>query len=359
MTEKNNTKQDASIALDAVRGLAVISVTIYHASEYGFIQIPYLKAFSLSLNFGVDLFFVLSGFFIAKAIISPEVWNPSTFIKNRITRIYPTFIISLAIFLTLKIASNEIEMHRAFPNVLLHLLMLQNYIPGAGISINGVFWTLSVEFSFYIFSVVAAGLYRSKNPKIKLAFVASLVLIAIVYRYNVYVFLQDPSIRFYFATQILGCSDAFALGILAYFIREYRMATQLLHPWRWLLLIVAIGSIAITLYQFTFHIGDYWSNMYMAVYWRLVLAFSFLILVISCSYMNNSRSLTMTGLPFIGKIAYSIYLFHLLPMYAIHAHYNNAAWQIKLSITLFSTLVISYLSWRHIESRFHKSLVRL
>lgn len=79
--------------LDGLRGVAAIMVALYHFTDH--------SDYSLLPNayFSVDLFFVLSGFVIAKSY-NGRIGNGmpfTTFMKRRLTRLYPMFFVSLVL----------------------------------------------------------------------------------------------------------------------------------------------------------------------------------------------------------------------------------------------------------------------
>jgi exopolysaccharide production protein ExoZ len=95
------------LSMEGVRGLAVIMVffTHYH-TLFGHYVSPQSFSFAVSRfagtigNAGVDLFFVLSGYLIYRAVIRKPI-NYVAFIRRRIERIYPTFLVILALYLVL------------------------------------------------------------------------------------------------------------------------------------------------------------------------------------------------------------------------------------------------------------------
>lgn len=106
---------------------------------------------------GVFLFFVISGFCIhlrwAKAQATGKPYNLSfgAFWKRRFVRLYPAYLIVLAIFLSLTALTAGIDVTGKFIyDVVMHLLMLHNLDPKTAYSINGVFWTLAIEEQLYL-----------------------------------------------------------------------------------------------------------------------------------------------------------------------------------------------------------------
>src|SRR4030095_8409939 len=106
---------------------------------------------------GVFLLFVISAFCIhlqwaksRSAGTNPKVtFGP--FWKRRIRRLYPPYLIALALFLGITALTSGIDFtHFFFYDIGMHLLMLHNLDPKTCYSINGVFWTLAIEEQLYL-----------------------------------------------------------------------------------------------------------------------------------------------------------------------------------------------------------------
>ena len=153
-------------SIDALRGIAALGVVLYHAvAQTGnavpnnLFQYPVrLIQFLSSVGYvGVFLFFVISGFCIhlqwakARAGGQPQQIKFGEFWKRRLRRLYPPYLITLALFLGMTALTVGIDVTRFFVyDVVMHLLMLHNLDPHTSYSINGVFWTLAVEEQLYL-----------------------------------------------------------------------------------------------------------------------------------------------------------------------------------------------------------------
>jgi peptidoglycan/LPS O-acetylase OafA/YrhL len=153
-------------SIDALRGIAALGVVLYHAVEQGPKWLPNnlfdypVHALQLISSFGyvgVFLFFVISGFCIhlqwAKARatgVEPDIrFGP--FWKRRLRRLYPPYVIALALFIVIAAVKFEVSFtHFFFYDLGMHLLMLHNLDPQTCYTINGVFWTLAVEEQLYL-----------------------------------------------------------------------------------------------------------------------------------------------------------------------------------------------------------------
>jgi peptidoglycan/LPS O-acetylase OafA/YrhL len=153
-------------SIDALRGIAALGVVLYHAvgqagnnAPQNLLKWPVVFIQSLSSfgYVGVFLFFVISGFCIhlqwakAAATGKPYEIKFGTFWRRRFRRLYPAYLIVLAIFLLATALTIGIKVTGGFIyDVVMHLLMLHNLDPKTAYSINGVFWTLAIEEQLYL-----------------------------------------------------------------------------------------------------------------------------------------------------------------------------------------------------------------
>lgn len=135
------------IALDGLRGIAVLYVLLSHLSNAGINFIGFLN-FQQTGKYGVYLFFVLSSYLLDKQI-AHVLYNQKSnrlYWKNyffrRFMRIYPLFALALLInyFLTV----NHIDSIRITKSDILPHLALQKG--------TSIFWSIPVEFKYYFVS---------------------------------------------------------------------------------------------------------------------------------------------------------------------------------------------------------------
>lgn len=145
--------------LDGLRGLAILLVIAFHAYSRWSDLVPYGNAYQDFPLFkygwlGVQLFFMISGFVIFMTLDNTIHFR--AFIYRRLLRLYPAMLFaSVLIYLTASILS---ERPAGSPNVLSLIPGLTFIEPSwwsklLGIKIiplEGVFWSLYVEFKFYI-----------------------------------------------------------------------------------------------------------------------------------------------------------------------------------------------------------------
>lgn len=105
-----------TISFDIIRGLAAISIMLYHYTcRYN--EIDVLKEaptdFGLKISWGfaaVSLFFILSGYFSGRHLFDYNSISGGGYLYNRFKRLYPAYIISVFItFLTTKLFLKELS----------------------------------------------------------------------------------------------------------------------------------------------------------------------------------------------------------------------------------------------------------
>ncbi len=157
---KNITQKNAIPVLDGVRAVACLSVISYHvhyflAHDYDLSAVlgKFATAIAMAGWSGVTLFFVLSGFLLfqpfAKALLF-EKPRPSmrTFYMRRALRILPGYYVALLLLIVLKQPAYLQPAH--WKETLLFLTFFMDSTSATYQQINGPFWTLAVEWQFYL-----------------------------------------------------------------------------------------------------------------------------------------------------------------------------------------------------------------
>jgi peptidoglycan/LPS O-acetylase OafA/YrhL len=159
-------------ALDAVRGVAILSVFLVHlltpiwggdhlawGSLFHHLQWPadrnmgplphgFLWFYPLSYGWvGVSLFFVLSGFVIHYSTVSSSrPFSTSDFYMRRFWRIYPPYALAVLIF--------TVFPSPAYPAtrlaIITHFLLVQDFSGQTFYMINPAFWSIATEVQFYL-----------------------------------------------------------------------------------------------------------------------------------------------------------------------------------------------------------------
>jgi len=145
MQKKINPIQD-------LRGIAVLYVVLFHAGN-----IFHLDVFAHGGR-GVDLFFIISGFIISYIHRHDKgVESALIFLKKRIVRIYPSYIlIFIVMFILLLLSGTGGDYQRSFVNVLRNMLLIQ----APSLSIHPYAWSLVYEMYYYVTFCVLVIIFR-------------------------------------------------------------------------------------------------------------------------------------------------------------------------------------------------------
>jgi peptidoglycan/LPS O-acetylase OafA/YrhL len=163
-------KKNTIAALDGVRAIACLSVVEYHLNRFAFIShvLPFgfstmATAYVLSGSAGVTLFFVLSGFLLfmpyVRSLLFDTAWpSARRFYTRRAFRILPGYYISLALLILL--THREYLQPAHWQELGLFLTLLMDSSHSTYQAINGPFWTLAVEWQFYMLLPLLAWGFR-------------------------------------------------------------------------------------------------------------------------------------------------------------------------------------------------------
>ncbi|QBD81672.1 acyltransferase [Ktedonosporobacter rubrisoli] len=157
---KNTTQKNTIAVLDGVRAFACLSVLFYHINYLAWHAHVFTSnvgplTFSVAMVgwSGVTLFFVLSGFLLfmpyARAILFDAPWpSMRVFYLRRMLRIIPGYYVSL--FLLILLLNPQYLQPAHWGHVGLFLTFLMDSFHETYQQINGPFWTLAVEWQFYM-----------------------------------------------------------------------------------------------------------------------------------------------------------------------------------------------------------------
>lgn len=165
---ENQQRGDFNVALNGYRGICALLVYFYHLGSAGVVQWPAGSPLSdaatylwSSLRYGVEMFFMISGFVILGSLLRHQ--TVSGFLQDRFIRIYsawvPALVAVTVVGLTFKIkpfiAVNPLEaLGLFFANFLLLPPLVR--LP----MIHPISWSLSYEWVFYLSAALGVVLYR-------------------------------------------------------------------------------------------------------------------------------------------------------------------------------------------------------
>jgi len=351
--------------LDALRGVAILSVFVQHLGDRFEPLVrqdleksapPTIAAWILTIIhhawWGVDLFFVLSGFSLALSWLRGGGQRTSMFFLRRAARILPGYYVALAVTIAIH---HFIVFERGFvPSVLVHLLVLQGYFSPGGIVIIGAAWSLTTEACFYIAFPWLARLVLPKERRALFAAIA-IVVLSWISRGVLHHLVLEPGV----VTGALEMTqrriissrlDQFVLGMLAarafVFLEPQERASKIA-PFA--LLVAAPLLVVAFKLEGAFFLDPFGSFPYALL--SLVTAS---IVLASCLCRGRALALiTPRPLVFTGVVSYGVFLYHQIAIglsdleRSLPPTWKNLA---RTSIfALAASLFAGYLSWALVE----------
>lgn len=336
---------------DGIRAVAIATVMAFH----------WLTSYTPLFHggyVGVDLFFVLSGFIItrilwqrASRVSLPREYG--AFLRNRLRRLYPALLALVVVTLILVAVFGEPEpLGAAIAEVPITLGQATTFVLGLQqVHFSGVFshsWSLSVEWVFYlVWPVIVIALRRRGVTPRRVASgaaVAAVVLYLASLPTSSNWFYYGPSSR---AAQLLaGC--ALALWSLSERSKTLRRGWVITG-----LAIVSLVSIAGWTIFGPFPDGNSWKY----------LGFPLITVagVILCSVpvlapaSRVRRLLSHRALAFLGRVSYSLYLFHLLGTEVLNKQRLPLPIPALALAAVIMTITSTALSYRFLELPFMSS----
>lgn len=300
-----------------LRGLAATSVFLFHlvCVTKGYIPGDGVHAFFRYGQFGVQFFFVISGFVIPYSMIRAHYRTPDffRFLLKRVVRIEPPYLLILVLTVGFLWVRSRTVSDDPFPvtwqQVAFHVGYLIPFSRYDWLSI--VFWTLAIEFQFYLFFSLAFPLFTGRRAW---RWLISALLISIYWIHPL-------------NTQFLYWSPIFLMGIYLALGKMRKISPAELFT--------ALGILAVVaFFKFGLVVDLFALTSVTAIYFEPVI---------------RSRILD-----FLGNISYSLYLSHTLIAFAVinvGIRYTRTPYQRVFFVTLAitATLVFSYLLYRCVE----------
>ena len=181
--------------IDFLRGFAALWVCWFHLTQANTFVGPGLFNFTGRYGgLGVEIFFVISGFIIPYALQRGgyTLKKFHVFLAKRVTRLDPPYLVSIVLALAVGFALTLAPNYQGEPfrvdsvGLLLHLGYL-NVLFGYE-WLSPVYWTLAIEFQYYLLIGLAFPLVSSPRRWHRMLFFAALALLAWRIRFGGYIF---------------------------------------------------------------------------------------------------------------------------------------------------------------------------
>ena len=317
--DKINSKRIASV--DMLRAIAALSVCVFHFSNGNQNYFPnefWLKEVGSVGWAGVQIFFVISGFIIPYSLFMSnyKYGDYKYFLLKRFARIEPPYFCAIILCIVLNYISTLSPYFKGDPfkfdfiNIALHFGYLNAFFNQDWI--NPAFWTLAIEFQFYILMATLFPLIV--HSKIWLRFVV------------LFLFLFS-SLVIKNGGLIFGFAPYFVLGILIFYQRINLLSIK------YCLALNVLVLVAIC----------YFNGLIPCLF-----------AAFACSCLLFVKHFSNKWLLFIGTISYSIYLIHVpvggrIINFSMNFIKSSDGRTLILLLAICVVVIMSYVFYRLIE----------
>lgn len=345
--------------LDAWRAFCCIGVLWIHcwhnngSLPINLFGINIAKPLSIIGN-GVDFFYVISGFcmyyFYLNKLKANTFQNYMQFVLSRWFRIAPTYYIAILVYIIYEKATLfEVESLKLAAT---NFLFLQNF--SKNFEISGHFWSIAVEWQFYlIFPLIVYSYFTGKK------FVKNVVLLTVVVS-GIGIYLL--TVNYDYDLQLPVRFVEFTAGILmAYYFKSHDFDRKGLFVKLLIGVLILFTGRILNSNEILNYSDSKYIYAIIKVLGYLLLSAGFAILLFLTIGNNNKifAVLDWTPLAFVGRISYSFYLWHSLVFYFVFEFFHKYillsefnSFLLQFIVSLLLTIPIAYISHRFIELQF-------
>jgi peptidoglycan/LPS O-acetylase OafA/YrhL len=332
--------------IDQLRFIAALTVAMAHL-------IISRQGLSLNLeilsSISVEVFFIISGFVLAPQILkvaqSQNINNYKIFLIRRWYRTIPLYILSLVL------TSIIIGQFLSF-DFFKYLFFIQNFFKiVVNIDYFSISWSLSVEEWFYLifplFLFVFIKFLKFNNERFIIY--ASILFIITIFLLR-FINIQDEEWGSNIRRIVIYRLDSIVFGFILYFYKD-RISDRVFNK---ILLLIGIIVTSVILYKILEINASKNLILYKIIFHYMVALWGSLVVLFFYIFDKKTEKNYLNKLNlFLGKISYSIYLFHLLIIYII------SLLDISILLTIFIFLLTQILISSLLYYYFEKPILKL
>jgi peptidoglycan/LPS O-acetylase OafA/YrhL len=317
--------------LDGLRAIAITFVVLHHTAAF---LVPQWKTWFFTGGFlGVDIFFVLSGFLITSLLLErrgPSEPRPlRSFYARRALRLFPAVGVLVVANLVIAIIQSD-GLGKALRSFLVVFTYTTNWAELRSVSFSPYLahlWSLAIEEQFYfvwpilLLGALWAGLSRRAIAWLVLVLAAA----AALWRAELW-WSGHGWIAIYIRTD--ARADALLIGVVLGLARPDLLMSRVPRAVRGVLGCTALGLLVVA--ALTFH-GDS-KNLYLGGLTVVALIAALLLTVELTGAWPLHPVLSSRPLVMIGRLSYSLYLWHFLVFQVVAEHLVGSSSVLRVAL---------------------------
>lgn len=363
-------------ALDGLRAIAALMVLTTHvAFQTGLVAKPIIGPITSRMDFGVCVFFLLSGFLLYRpwsraAMLGRPGPRLGRYARKRVARVYPAYAVLVVVVLGWYVTDAPAPVDQW----LAYLSLGQIYVNDMSVSTLNQTWSVATEVSFYVaLPLVGWFVLRrhrgdpDRSARWQLQVLAALVAIAVAFQLvRTWTDLLPGWISSFW---LPGFLDWFALGMALAVVqtrwalpgsrRGAPLAAMAAEVWTCLIVAGLLFALAATPLAGTYYVGiddagaAPWSAMAKHYLYGGCAFFLLLPLVLGPASHAYPRSLAHPLARWVGLISYGIFLWHLLVLSVLADLFGFGLFQggfwLLWPTTILGSCLVAAASWYLLE----------
>jgi peptidoglycan/LPS O-acetylase OafA/YrhL len=335
------------LKIDGLRCIAIMMVLVEHFA--------YIIGGEITAGFyGVNLFFVISGFLITSILLKPsdQTFKRAyfTFLGRRFLRIFPIYYLTI-LFLYLINA-------KGINDDLIYLLTYTyNYKVGETANWDALYipyWSLSVEEQFYLFFPILVLLMRKFSKSLLFVCVLIVILAELQMLFNLFF---DGKYNY---VGLFTNMAPLCLGAIGAILVQRNVKFDAFFKLKWVEFVVLAGLLLVLM-------SDSWKlRMVLIPLLNLYLVLKAGLFRFSFSAVESL--LSNANVVFVGRISYGIYVYHLIVAFfftkflfdpvwtripfenfGILSKLEFHSWIIKFPVSVLLSILVAHLSFKYLE----------
>jgi exopolysaccharide production protein ExoZ len=325
-------------SIETVRGLAALMIVVLHANEQIFGRVDSF------LGFGVDIFFVISGFVMWHVHSEDPASGWVKFSRKRLVRIVPMYWLATFLYIIVLIVmpGNVAARNWGALEIFQSIFFIPFYTDDIGwYPLLKLGWSLNYEIYFYIMFV---GCYFFRTRLAKFLFINFSILAVVVLG----TFFEGAGVVWFYSNPIV---IEFLFGVFIAFLFGKRVLVNLLFS-GWMLLLACVLVYLFGRGRDSIYLLGYSDGFVRLLAWGVpsaLMVYALLCLEDNCGYALENFCVVRAASLFLGGVSYALYLFHPFVIRLVALKVAGVHSLVYFSMVLIGSVIVAAVIQRNFD----------